>query len=277
MPPQHEHVSAPAPRVAAVTLAPARIRLFVPSRAWGGRRRREILFAAAAIAVLFHALLTIAILEAPRLWPPPPAAAANPPEPPSMEMVMDQNRFAGGSKPTPPTNPTLPAPKAPPAPPKPQAAPAPSEAPPSSAPDAESLPPDAATRGPVQAPPPSPPQQPVPQQPDVDLDPADALGYGHQDDPRIVPASPDNSHANKMPPYPRAAGRRGEEGPVQMLVSIGADGAVQAVEIAVSSGYPDLDRTAEDAVARWHFRPAMQNGAPVPTHVMQTFNFHIVR
>lgn len=280
MPPEREHIAAPAPRVQDLVVAPTRMRLFVPSKAWGGRRRREILFGAAIIAVLFHVLLTIGILEAPRLWrhPPPPADASQQ-EPPSIEMVMDQNRYAGGSKPTPPQALAPPAPKAPVAPPKPQAAPTRSDLSPQNmpSPDAESLPPDAPTKGQVQAPTAAPPQQPAPEEPQVDLDPADGLGYGRQDDPRIIPASPDNTRANKMPPYPRSAGRRGEEGSVQMLVSIAADGMVSGIEVAVSSGYPDLDRTAVGAVSRWHFRPAIQGGVAVPTRMMQVFNFHIDR
>ncbi len=137
--------------------------------------------------------------------------------------------------------------------------------------------PDAPKQEQVQAPTPSPPPQASASQPEVDLDPADGLGYGHQDDPQVIPASPDDRHANKMPPYPRAAGRRGEEGSVEMLVSVGADGAVSSVEVAVSSGHPDLDRTATDAVSHWHFRPARQNGVAVPMQMMQVFNFKIDR
>ena len=256
-----------------------RVRLFVPSRAWGGGRRREILAAAGTIAVLFHVLLAAAILEAPRLWPVPvhPVPAASQVEPPTIEMVTDQNKYAGGSKPTPPTNPTPPAPKAPPATPAPQASPAPSDEPSQSTPSPDLVPPDAPKRGDVQAPAPSPPQQPAPSEPQVDLDPADGLGYGRQDDPHIIPATPDDRHANKMPPYPRSAGRRGEEGTVQMLVSIDAGGSVKSVEIATSSGYADLDQTAQNAVSHWHFRPAIQNGVAVPMQIMQVFNYKIDR
>ena len=280
--PSDQHLPPPPVRRAAPLPSggtPFRARLFVPSRAWGGRRRREILFGAAAIAVVFHVLLTIAILEAPRLWPVPahPVPPAEQQEPPTIEMVTDQNKYAGGSKPTPPSSPTPPAPKAPPAPPKPQASPTPSDMPSPPAPSPDPVPPDAPTRGQVQAPSPAPPQQQAQSEPQVDLDPADGLGYGRQDDPHIIPATPDDRHANKMPPYPRAAGQRGEEGTVQMLVSIQADGSVRSVEIATSSGYNDLDRTAQNAVSHWHFRPAIQNGVAVPTQVMQVFNYKIDR
>ncbi len=260
--------------------AAPRVRLFVPSRSWGGRHRRRILVAAAAVAVLLHVLATVAVLEAPRLLGPrhplPPPAATT--DPPTMEMVEDQNRYAGGSKPAPPTNPTPPVPPAPPSPPQPQAAPDRSNLPQTApSPDADAVPPDVPRKQEAQAPKPSPPQQAAPPQPEIDLDPADGLGYGHQDDPQVIPVSPDNRHANKMPPYPRAAGRRGEEGSVEMLVFVGADGAVSSVEVAVSSGHPDLDRTATEAVSHWHFHPARQNGVPVPMQIMQVFNFKIDR
>ena len=268
----------------ALPVGPApRARLFVPSRGWGGRHRRRILITAAAIAVLLHVLGTIAVLEAPHLFPnlfgpppsPPPSDSRK--DPPTIEMVEDQNRYAGGAKPAPPVNPTPPVPPAPPTPSATQGVPDRSDLPQSPAPDAETVPPDAPKGQNVPAPRPSPPLQASPSQPEVDLDPADALGYGHQDDPQMIPVSPDDRHANKMPPYPRAAGRRGEEGSVEMLVTVGADGAVSAVEVAVSSGHPDLDRTATNAVSHWHFRPARQNGVAVPTQLMQVFNFKIDR
>lgn len=275
-----QHVTPPPVRRAAPPpggAVPFRARLFVPSRAWGGRRRREILFGAAAIAVLFHVLLTIAILEAPRVWPSHRMPMAAPPDPPTIEMVTDQNKYTGGSKPSPATNPTPPAPKAPPAPAKPEAAPSPSDMPSQTTPSPDLVPPDAPKQGEVQAPSPSPPQQRAQSEPQVDLDPGGGLGYGMQDDPHVIPASPDDRHANKMPPYPVAAGRRGEEGSVQMLVSITADGSVRSVEIATSSGFADLDRTAQNAVSHWHFRPAIQNGIAVPTQMMQVFNYKIDR
>ncbi len=273
----------PAGREVPVGAAPL-ARLFVPSRGRDGRHRRRILVAAAVIAVLLHVLATVAVLEAPRLLPsllaprhplPPPDPRT---DPPTIEMVEDQNRYAGGSKPAPPAEPAPPAPPAPPSPPATEGAPDRSDLPQSvAAPDAVPVPPDAPKQEKVQAPDPSPPQQSSQSQPEVDLDPADGLGYGHQDDPHVIPASPDNRHANKMPPYPRAAGRRGEEGSVEMLVSVGADGAVAGVEVAVSSGHADLDRTATDAVSHWHFRPAHQNGVAVPTQMLQVFNFKIDR
>lgn len=273
------------PRPARALPAQPRARLFVPSRAWGGRRRREILAAAAVIAVLFHVGLALFLWQAPHFWPkalqpPPPPQASSPPDPPTIEMVVDKNKYAGGSTPTPPANPTPPAPDQPKAPPAPQPeAQKQPDVPQSVLPSPEHVdvpPPAPPEEKTAAASPPSPPPQPV-SQPQVDLDQADGLGYGEQDDPHIIPASPDDKRANKMPPYPRAAGRRGEEGSVEMLVMLAADGRVTSVEVAVSSGHPDLDQTAQNAVSHWHFRPAMRNGVAVPTQMMQVFNFKIDR
>ena len=260
-----------------------RARLFVLQAGSGGSHRRQALVIAAGIAVMLHVLAVVTILGAPRLLPglmgPPPAPPSDlRKEPPTMEMVEDQNRSIGGSTPTPPANPTPPAPPAPPRPPAAQGAPDRSDLPQiASSHDAEAVPPDAPKQQQVQAPKPSPPQRTEAAQPEVDLDPSDdQLGYGRQDyDPRVIPAAPDDRNANKMPPYPAAAGRRGEEGSVEMLVLVSADGTVSSVEVAVSSGHPDLDRTATRAVSHWHFRPAREGGVAVPTQIMQVFNFKI--
>ncbi len=118
--------------------------------------------------------------------------------------------------------------------------------------------------------------QQVQAQPEVELDPNGDVGYGRQDNPGDIAASPDDRHANKVPAYPRGAGLRGEQGTVEMLVTIGAGGQVSSAEVAVSSGHADLDRTAQRAVLGWHFHPAMRGGVAVPTQSMQVFNFEIV-
>lgn len=65
------------------------------------------------------------------------------------------------------------------------------------------------------------------------------------------------------PRYPRAALRRGESGEVMLQVQVGANGRPQQVDVARSSGSQALDRAAVDAVRRWRFDPALDNGQPV--------------
>lgn len=55
------------------------------------------------------------------------------------------------------------------------------------------------------------------------------------------------------PPYPRLSRRLGEEGAVELLLSLGADGRVLAARVVVSSGYPRLDEAAREAVLAWRF------------------------
>jgi len=61
-------------------------------------------------------------------------------------------------------------------------------------------------------------------------------------------------------PYPREAYVRHEQGTVTLRVVVGADGLVQSIEIATSSGSPRLDNAARDAVRKWVFKPALRNG-----------------
>lgn len=64
------------------------------------------------------------------------------------------------------------------------------------------------------------------------------------------------------PRYPTRALRRGDEGVVNVRARIGPDGVPTSVSIASGSGSRDLDRAALDAVRRWRFRPAQQDGRP---------------
>jgi protein TonB len=82
------------------------------------------------------------------------------------------------------------------------------------------------------------------------------------------PASPDPSAPNLPPRYPTEAARRGQQGAVILFVTIAPDGTASAVDVTQSSGYKLLDRAAQQAVARWRFRPEIdRNGAPVPARM----------
>ncbi|MDE2581736.1 MAG: energy transducer TonB [Rhodospirillales bacterium] len=79
----------------------------------------------------------------------------------------------------------------------------------------------------------------------------------------IVPATPDGRFRNREPAYPLAAAERGEQGTVVLMIHVGPDGRPTRVEVQRSSGFRLLDRAARDAVAGWHFLPAIRNGQPV--------------
>ena len=65
------------------------------------------------------------------------------------------------------------------------------------------------------------------------------------------------------PEYPSAALRRGESGTVLVRAEVDASGRPSEVSVARSSRSRTLDRAAVQAVRRWRFRPAQQDGRAV--------------
>jgi len=85
--------------------------------------------------------------------------------------------------------------------------------------------------------------------------------------PQPVAAEPQVMHpvprANPPPLYPRAAYKLGQEGVVALTIRVSAAGRVVGVTVRKSSGYRLLDRAAVEAVSKWKFDPATENGVPV--------------
>jgi protein TonB len=81
--------------------------------------------------------------------------------------------------------------------------------------------------------------------------------------------------ADQSPPprYPLRALRRGEQGIVNVRASIGPDGVPTSVSLVSGSGSRDLDRAALDAVKRWRFRPAVEDGRPTVGTVVVPIEF----
>ncbi len=99
----------------------------------------------------------------------------------------------------------------------------------------------------------------------------DAIARG--DD--VVPARPDAQYHNRPPAYPRDAALRGEQGAVTLLIHISPAGLPMAVDVTASSGFLLLDRAARDAVANWHFLPAVRDGAPVAAEMPLRVRFEL--
>lgn len=78
---------------------------------------------------------------------------------------------------------------------------------------------------------------------------------------------------NPPPPYPPQARRLGQQGQVLLRAKVNAQGQVQQVEIASSSGFPALDRAAQEAVQRWEFSPALRNNVPIESWVVVPIQF----
>ena len=79
--------------------------------------------------------------------------------------------------------------------------------------------------------------------------------------------------ARLQPDYPREAFRAGEQGRVLLSVQVGADGVPTDVQVAESSRSRDLDRAAVEAVRKWRFEPALDNGQAVASTVQVPIDF----
>jgi periplasmic protein TonB len=63
--------------------------------------------------------------------------------------------------------------------------------------------------------------------------------------------------------YPPISVRLNQEGTTLVTIHVAADGSVQSVDIAGSSGFDSLDQASIKCSSNWHFKPAMQDGQPV--------------
>jgi periplasmic protein TonB len=81
--------------------------------------------------------------------------------------------------------------------------------------------------------------------------------------------------ANPRPPYPAEARRLGIQGVVILEVRVNAQGTVESLRIAESSGFDSLDKSALDTVTQWRFEPAYRGGQPVEAVVNVPVRFTI--
>ncbi len=77
--------------------------------------------------------------------------------------------------------------------------------------------------------------------------------------------------------YPSDAKRAGHEGLVKVNVEVRADGSVGAVQLALSSGYDELDRAALSAAKDWTFRAALADGRAVDSRVIVPYRYSLQR
>jgi len=63
------------------------------------------------------------------------------------------------------------------------------------------------------------------------------------------------------PVYPILARQTHREGRVELRAIIGTDGTIQSLQIVASD--PLFDRSAQEAVSQWRYRPTILNGQPV--------------
>jgi protein TonB len=80
---------------------------------------------------------------------------------------------------------------------------------------------------------------------------------------------------NPRPEYPARARRRGQEGTTFLAVRVGTNGRALSVEISRSSGVPELDEAAREAVRGWTFVPAKKGNQPVEAVTEVPMHFRI--
>lgn len=81
---------------------------------------------------------------------------------------------------------------------------------------------------------------------------------------------------HSRPPYPPDARRLGQQGRVELQLTISAEGKVLKADIVKSSGFPELDQTAQSwVVAHWRYQPAIQGGVAVMSTALAAVKFDI--
>ncbi len=78
------------------------------------------------------------------------------------------------------------------------------------------------------------------------------------------------------PAYPVEARRNRWQGTVVLAVTISPHGIPTAVEVARSSGYPLLDRSAVEAMWQWRFDPARRGGVAVEDRIAIPITFRLI-
>ncbi|MDI1301163.1 MAG: energy transducer TonB [bacterium] len=81
--------------------------------------------------------------------------------------------------------------------------------------------------------------------------------------------------SNPKPVYPPVSRRLNESGVSRLHVLVAADGHVQKIEIARSSGFTRLDQAAIAAVRDWTFAPARQGENAVAAWVLVPVNWNL--
>jgi TonB family protein len=93
----------------------------------------------------------------------------------------------------------------------------------------------------------------------------------------FAPQTPTNFSAaylqNPVPAYPSLSKRLGEEGKVILNVYINKEGEVKEINIAKSSGFERLDKSAVKTVKKWHFIAAKKGDKFVASEVQIPINF----
>lgn len=91
----------------------------------------------------------------------------------------------------------------------------------------------------------------------------------------FAPLAPPRVSYQVKPQYPLAARQRGIEGTVLLKAHVTEGGVVQDIAIERSTGHPELDRSAMEALGRWRFEPARRGNTAIATWVLVPVTFEL--
>ena len=87
--------------------------------------------------------------------------------------------------------------------------------------------------------------------------------------------APPKPKRNIRPDYPKGARQRGEQGDVILEIRVNAEGAVDDVRVATSSGFAELDEAAMKAARSAKFSPARSGHDPVASTARLKLQFKL--
>ena len=87
--------------------------------------------------------------------------------------------------------------------------------------------------------------------------------------------APPKPKRNIRPDYPKGARQRGEQGDVILEIRVNAEGAVDDVKVATSSGFSELDEAAVKAARVAKFSPARSGHDPVASTARLKLQFKL--
>ena len=87
--------------------------------------------------------------------------------------------------------------------------------------------------------------------------------------------APPKPRRNIRPDYPKGARQRGEQGDVILEIRVNAEGAVDDVRVATSSGFAELDEAAVRAAKAAKFSPARSGHDPVASTARLKLQFKL--
>ena len=87
--------------------------------------------------------------------------------------------------------------------------------------------------------------------------------------------APPKPKQNIKPKYPKGAQQRGEQGDVILEIRVNAEGTVDEVKVATSSGFAELDEAAVKAARTAKFSPARSGHNPVASTARLKLQFKL--